>query len=251
MIQVHKLCHWRTGRWGNRLKIWNHKLIGRDWPYLPSSNSSKKLKAESAWLHTLINRMSFMFPNNNELNKFLRILNKFTKLFSLENYSIALQNSGLHNHNLMTYQWRQNDPLVQLRRRLETVSVRFNIEVKRGTYDLPPALGSEQQTEPLGPGGKIYMNWRYYKQQRNCKYNPGRQTVSLVLNASIKDHLTDFFWPALSAKSIISFCLDAKLVISERDVQDPAMVWATKRIRILAITLNCILNWGIWETAQS
>ena len=36
--------------------------------------------------------------------------------------------------------------------------------------------------------------------------------------------------------------------ISERDVHLLAMVWATARRRILAITLNCILNWGIWET---
>ena len=43
------------------------------------------------------------------------------------------------------YQWRQAFPGgVQLRRRFETVSVRFYIEVKRGTYTpLLPELGSE------------------------------------------------------------------------------------------------------------
>ena len=35
-----------------------------------------------------------------------------------------------------------------------TVSVRFYIEVNCGSYDRPPPLASEQQTEPEGPGGK-------------------------------------------------------------------------------------------------
>ena len=32
----------------------------------------------------------------------------------------------------------------------------------------------------------------------------------------IKDHLTDCFWPALSAKSMINFCLDSKIYERER-----------------------------------
>ena len=32
----------------------------------------------------------------------------------------------------------------------------------------------------------------------------------------IKDHLTDCFWPALSAKSMINFCLDSKIYKRER-----------------------------------
>ena len=43
----------------------------------------------------------------------------------------------------------------------ETLSVHFYIEVKRETYDLVPPEGvweSVQQTLPLPPGRKIYMN---------------------------------------------------------------------------------------------
>ena len=43
---------------------------------------------------------------------------------------------------------------MQLRRKFETVSIHFYIEVKSGSYVLPPALTSRQQTEPEGPGGK-------------------------------------------------------------------------------------------------
>ena len=49
--------------------------------------------------------------------------------------------------------------------------------------------------EPEGPG-KIYINYRYYKQRWNDKYNPRRQIMSLVLNATTKDQLTEVLVPA-------------------------------------------------------
>ena len=55
-----------------------------------------------------------------------------------------------HNHNLISIV-KTN---ISFCATTEKLSIRFYIEVKRGSYVLPPALTSRQQTEPEGPGGK-------------------------------------------------------------------------------------------------
>ena len=68
-----------------------------------------------------------------------------------------------HNHNLnlmsFLYQWSLGPHISrQLRKRFKIMSVRFYIEVKRGTYVPVWALSGMQQTELPGPRGKIYIN---------------------------------------------------------------------------------------------
>ena len=130
---------------------------------------------------------------------------------------------------------------------VQKVSVRFYIEAKCRAYN-PPSMGSNgpQHLSPLlWPGGKFRNITR---SDEIASTILGDKLLSFVnKNACFKDQLTDVIWPALNRKSMISFCLDAKIYKGElRDIQRLwAMAWATKKRRTLAITLNCILNWGI------
>jgi hypothetical protein len=71
-------------------------------------------------------------------------------------YSIAAALLDLHNHDMIylcQIELGQSDPgVLQLRRRFETVSVCFYVEVKCGAYNpSPPDLGSKgpQHLSPL------------------------------------------------------------------------------------------------------
>ena len=102
------------------------------------------------------------------INKYLKISNKCTEPFPLKKYSTTLQ--PFSTFIIKTW-WHinyaggsQGSPTPkQLRRRFETVSIRFYIEVNNdGTYD-PPWVASKgpQQLNlspwPSLPGGKIYI----------------------------------------------------------------------------------------------
>ena len=80
--------------------------------------------------------------------------------------STEIRSLTLNTNNLVD-SLRQTVSFVQLRRKFETVSVSVYIEVKRGSYDLAAGLGLWQQTVPEKPGGKIYINYGYYKEQWN------------------------------------------------------------------------------------
>ena len=94
--------------------------------------------------------------------------------------STEIRSLTLNTNNLVD-SLRQTVSFVQLRRKFETVSVSIYIEVKRGSYDLAAGLGLWQQTVPEKPGGKIYINYGYYKEQWNCRYNPRRQNGEFSL----------------------------------------------------------------------
>ena len=91
--------------------------------------------------------------NNDELKKISEFSNKDTATLL-----------DLYNHNMMTYRYQsiQADPgAVQLRRRFESMSVRFFIKVllKRGTYYPPKLLkGPQHLSLVLPPGGKIHIS---------------------------------------------------------------------------------------------
>ena len=72
--------------------------------------------------------------------------------WKLETTPVHCNTFDLHNH----VQEQGNPGAVQLRRRFVTVSIRFYIEIIRGTY-YPPRKASTgpQQLSELGPGGKI------------------------------------------------------------------------------------------------
>ena len=71
--------------------------------------------------------------------------------------------------------------------------------------------------------------------------------VLLIKMHVLKINLQMSYGLRWTEKVWLVFCLDAKIYKGElRDVQRLwAMAWATKKRRTLAITLNCILNWGI------
>lgn len=72
----------------------------------------------------------------------------------------TLPSLDLHNYNLATYQKEQINPgATQLRKRVETVSVRVYMEVEHGTYCPPVGLiKGPQHWYVGGPGGKNDTN---------------------------------------------------------------------------------------------